>query len=194
MPENKVYGYARVSTKKQASEGNGLDVQEKALKASGASIVIREEYTGTVTNRPQFDKLLQDLNEGDTLMVVSLDRLARSTVQGIELVDELLGKGIRVHILNMGVLDNTPSGKLIRNIFFAFAEFERSMIVERTQSGREIARQDPNYREGRPRISKKRMDHAMELLKTNSYTKVVEQTGISKSTLIREKKRRTALQ
>ena len=194
MSQNKIYGYARVSTKKQASDGNGLDVQEKSLRSAGAETVVREEYTGTITDRPKLDLLLQDLQEGDTLMVTSLDRIARSTVQGIELVDSLLERNIRVHILNMGLLDNTPSGKLVRNIFFAFAEFERAMIVERTQSGKEIARQDPNFREGRPRIPKKRMDHAMELLKTQSYNKVSEQTGISKSTLIREKKRRMAMQ
>ena len=194
MGQNTVYGYARVSTRKQASEGNGLDAQEDALKKAGAEKIIREEYTGSLTNRPKLEALLRDLQTGDTLMVTSLDRIARSTVQGIELVDSLLKRDIRVHILNMGLLENTPSGKLIRDIFFAFAEFERSMIVERTQSGKEIARKDPNFREGRPRIDKKRMDHAMELLETKSYKQVSEDTGISKSTLIREKKRRMAMQ
>ena len=194
MGQNTVYGYARVSTRKQASEGNGLDAQEDALKKAGAEKIIREKYTGSLTNRPKLEALLRDLQTGDTLMVTSLDRIARSTVQGIELVDSLLKRDIRVHILNMGLLENTPSGKLIRDIFFAFAEFERSMIVERTQSGKEIARKDPNFREGRPRIDKKRMDHAMELLETKSYKQVSEDTGISKSTLIREKKRRMAMQ
>lgn len=73
-------------------------------------------------------------------MVTKLDRFARSASQGIELVKKPISKGVKVHILNMGLMDNTPASKLIRNIFFAFAEFERDMIVERTQEGKAIAK------------------------------------------------------
>lgn len=65
-------------------------------------------------------------------MITKLDRLARSASQGIAFIDELLSHGINVHVLNMGLMDNSPTGKLIRNILLAFAEFERDMIVERT--------------------------------------------------------------
>lgn len=64
---------------------------------------------------------------------------------------ELIAKGIEIHILNMDLLDNTPASKLIRNIFFAFAEFERDMIVERTQEGKVIAKLRDDYQEGRPK-------------------------------------------
>lgn len=125
----------------------------------------------------------------EALMVTKLDRVARSLLQGSELVNDLIGKGVRVHILNIGLMDNTPSSKLIRNIFFAFAEFERDMIVERTQEGKAVAKQKEDYREGRPKVySKKQVAHALELLKVNSYRQVEELTGISKSTLIRAKK------
>ncbi|SOC16580.1 resolvase-like protein [Ureibacillus xyleni] len=71
----------------------------------------------------------------------------------------MIDRGIAVHILNMGLLDNTPASKLVRNIFFAFAEFERDMIVERTQEGKAIAKQQPNFKEGRPhKYTKKQMD------------------------------------
>ena len=90
------------------------------------------------------------LQAGDKLVVTKLDRIARSASQGIELVQTLLDKGITVHVLNMGLLDNTPTGKLIRNIMLAFAEFERDMIIERTQEGKAIARRQPDFREGRP--------------------------------------------
>ena len=96
------------------------------------------------------DKLLSKLGAGDMLVVSKLDRVARSTAAGCELMEDLLGRGVTVHILNMGVLDNSTTGKLIRTIFFAFAEFERDMIVQRTHEGKEIARaNNPAYREGR---------------------------------------------
>jgi DNA invertase Pin-like site-specific DNA recombinase len=64
----------------------------------------------------------------------------------------LLSKGVRVHVLNMGLMDNSPTGKLIVNVMFAFAEFERDMIVQRTRVGKDIARLSPGYKEGRPRV------------------------------------------
>ena len=193
--ENTIYGYARVSTKKQADDGNSLEDQEKKLRDAGATVIIKEKYTGSVTKRPELDKLLQEIKPGDTLIVTTLDRIARSTSHGIELIDRLTEKNITAHILNLGTLNETPIGNLVRNVLLSFAEFEREMIVERTQAGRAIARQDPNYKEGRPKkYTPKQLDHAMELLETMSYKQVEEVTGISKSTLIREKKRRTAVQ
>lgn len=87
-------------------------------------------------------------------------------------------------------MDNTPTGKLIRNIMLAFAEFERDMIVERTQEGKAIAKQKPDFREGRPYVySHKQIEHALNLLNDYSYKQVEELTGISKSTLIRAKRK-----
>lgn len=190
--KNTIYGYARVSTKKQADDGNSLEDQEKKLRDAGATVIIKEKYTGSVNKRPELDKLLQEIKPGDTLIVTTLDRIARSTSHGIELIDRLTEKNITVHILNLGTLNETPIGNLVRNVLLSFAEFEREMIVERTQAGRAIARQDPNYKEGRPKkYTPKQLDHAMELLETMSYKQVEEVTGISKSTLIREKKRRS---
>ena len=185
------YGYARVSTKGQAKDGNSLEAQEKALKESGANEIYVDAFTGTKTDRPEFDKLMNKIQKGDTLIVTKLDRFARSMSQGSELVSDLIERGIKVYILNIGVMDNTPSSKLIRNVFFAFAEFERDMIVERTMEGKAIAKQNPDFREGRPKkYSRKQIDHALELLDNNSYKQVEDLTGISKSTLIRAKKKR----
>ena len=186
-----IYGYARVSTKGQAKDGNSLEVQEKALRESGANEIYVDAFTGTKTDRPEFDKLMDKIQKGDTLIVTKLDRFARSMTQGSELVSDLVEKGIKVYILNIGVMDNTPSSKLIRNVFFAFAEFERDMIVERTMEGKAIAKQNPDFREGRPKkYSRKQIEHALELLESNSYKQVEDMTGISKSTLIRAKKKR----
>ncbi len=183
-----IYGYCRVSTAGQAKDGNSLESQEKQLKENGAQEIYKEHFTGTRTDRPVLKELLQKLQPGDTIIFTKLDRVARSLTQGSELVNDLIGKGVRVNILNIGVMDNTPASKLIRNIFFSFAEFERDMITERTQEGKAIAKKDPNFKEGRPKkYTKKQIEHAMELLKEKTFKQVEELTGISKSTLIRSK-------
>ena len=183
---NMIYGYCRVSTKGQAKDGNSLEAQEKAVKEAGATKIYADAFTGTKSHRPELDKLLEVIGNGDTLIVTKLDRIARSVTQGIELVNTLLDRGVAVNILNMGKLDTTPTGKLIRNVLFAFAEFERDMIVERTQEGKAIAKQNPDFTEGRPKkYNQKQLDHALDLLLDHSYKEVVQMTGISKSTLIR---------
>lgn len=183
-----IYGYCRVSTQGQAKDGNSLEAQEKLLKENGAQEIYSDAFTGTKAHRPELDKLLDKLHPGDKLVITKLDRIARSASQGIELVQALLDKGIIVHVLNMGLLDNTPTGKLIRNIMLAFAEFERDMIIERTQEGKAIAKKQPDFSEGRPPLySKKQIQHALGLLQSYSYRQVTELTGISKSTLIRAK-------
>ncbi len=188
-----VYGYARVSTKGQAKDGNGIEAQIDALSSAGATEIYKEAFTGTTTNRPEFDKLLKILKKGDTLIVTKLDRIARSASEGSQLIQGLLDKGISVNVLNMGKMDDTPTGKLVCHIMFSFAEFERDMIVERTQEGRAIARKNPNFKEGRPRkYSNKQIEHALSLLETHSYSQVTELTGISKATLARAKSRNEA--
>ena len=183
-----VYGYCRVSTNMQAKDGNSLEAQEKLLKENGAEEIYSDAFTGTKSHRPEFDKLLDKLEHGDKLIITKLDRIARSVSQGTEIIQALLDRGITIHVLNMGLMDNTPTGKLIRNIMLAFAEFERDMIIERTQEGKAIAKKQPGYREGRPHLySKKQIQHALGLLESHSYKQVTELTGISKSTLIRAK-------
>ncbi len=189
----KIYGYARVSTRGQAKDGNSIESQEQQLKENGATEIYSDSFTGTKIDRPQLDKLLSILNDGDTLVVTKLDRIARSLSQGSELVNELINKGIKVNILNIGIMDNTPASKLIRNIFFSFAEFERDMIVERTQEGKAIAKTKEGFKEGRPKeYTPVQIKHALSLLIVNggeySYNQVAEITGISKSTLIRANK------
>lgn len=185
-----IYGYARVSTKGQQKDGNSLEAQEILLTENGASEIIREAYTGTKSNRPQLDILLERLVSGDTLMVTKLDRLARSASKGMDLVKSLQERGICVHVLNMGRVDDTPTGKLIAQIMFAFAEFERDMIIERTQEGKAIAKEKPGFKDGRKRkFGQSQERHAMALLQTHSYKQVSELTGISRATLERMHKR-----
>ena len=91
-----IYGYARVSTNMQAKDGNSLENQEKLLKEAGAEIIYKEHFTGTKKERPELSKLLKELKKGDILIVTKLDRVARSTIQGAELIQSLLDKGIKI--------------------------------------------------------------------------------------------------
>ncbi|ETT82254.1 recombinase family protein [Viridibacillus arenosi] len=184
----KIYGYARVST-----FGQDLTSQIEQLKIEGCteSNIYSEYFTGIQTNRPQLNELLDQLEEGDKLFVTKLDRLARNTKEGIEIIEMLFAKGIKVHVLNVGLLENTTMGNFFLQTLLAVASMERNLIVERTQEGKAIARQREGFKEGRPnKYTKKQMDHAIGLLETHSYNQVTDLTGISKSTLIREVRRR----
>ena len=186
-----IFGYARVSTKGQAKDGNSLEAQEKLLKESGAEKIFVDSFTGTKLERPEFDKLLNQINSGDTLIVTKLDRFARSVTQASDLITKLIDRGITVNVLNLGILSNSSVSTLMRNVLLSFAQFERDMIVERTSEGKAIAKQKPDFREGRPPLyKKKQVEHALEMLSDHSYKQVEELTGISKSTLIRAKRKR----
>ena len=187
-------GYARVSTAGQARYGNSLEEQTEQLTAAGAEEVQKETFSGKTTERPVLSELLTKLRKGDVLMVTKLDRIARSAREGLNLVDDLSCKGVAVHILNMGLFDDSPTGRLQRTILFAFAEYERDMILERTAEGKARARAtDPDYHEGRkPKFKKAQVELAMRELETHTYSQVERMTGISKSTLIREKRARKA--
>lgn len=186
-----IYGYGRVSTRGQAKDGNSLEAQEKLLKEHGAEVIYMDSVTGTKMSRPEFDKLIKVLQSGDTIVVAKLDRFARTVSQASDMITQLIDRDIRVDVCNLGILDNSSMSMLMRNILLSFAQFERDMIVERTQEGKAIARQNPNYKEGRPKkYGKLQINHALSLLQTYSYKQVEEMTGISKSTLIRARRKK----
>ena len=193
---SKILGYCRVSTKLQATDGNSLEQQKKEIldRYSNAE-VYSESYTGAIADRPIFNKVIELLEDGDVLVVTKLDRFCRNTVEGIESINKLMDKGVSIHILNMGLIEDTPMGRLIVTNLLAFAEFERAMIIERTQTGKAIARQKPDFKEGRPKAyTKEQLDNALSMLAVNggqySYTEVERLLGISKSTLVREQRKR----
>lgn len=184
-----IYGYARVSSKSQ-QDNNSFEQQERAIRERWEdAIIVREQFTGATTHRPVLDDVIAKLKPNDTLVVTKLDRLARTTVEGIELVQSLFDIGVNVHVMNVGLLENTDMGKFFLTTLLAVAELERNQIVERTQSGKAIAKMNPNFVEGRPKkYNREQINHAIELLVDNSYKQVEQLTGISKSTLIRAKK------
>lgn len=186
-----VYGYARVSTK-----GQDLEAQIQALESEKVEHIYQEKFTGTKKDRPEFTKMLNVLKAGDKIVVTKLDRFARSTIDALTTINALNDGGIDLVVLDMGgekIDTSTASGKLLFTVMSGFAEFEREMIIQRTQEGKAIARQNPNYREGRkPTYTKAQLDHAMELKETHSFKQVETKTKISMSTLKREAKKRKA--
>lgn len=189
-----IYGYVRVSTKGQL-EGNSIEEQnQKILKQYSNAKIIEESKSGA-KERSIFNDLIKNLKNDDMLVVCKLDRFCRTTKEGLQFIDVLMNKGVRIHILNMGLIEDTPMGRLIVTNLLAFAEFERAMIIERTQSGKSIAKTKEGFKEGRPRsFTDETLDHALSLLVVNggknSYNEVVNIMGISKSTLIRENNKR----
>lgn len=179
-------GYIRVSTKKQ-EQGTSLSDQRKILQEEGCQVIYEDVYSGASMDRPEFDRLCNEVQAGDTIVVCKLDRIARTETEAYNRVVGWVRSGIRVHVLNMGLIEDTEVGRLILHIMLAFAEFERDMIVSRTQGGRAYKRAtDPNYKEGRkPSYSKAQVDHAVDLLRDHSYTDVAKMTGISRSTVVR---------
>lgn len=191
---NKVIGYARVSTRNQL-DGNSLEQQLGLITNRYPTAIIYEESKSSMKERKVFKKVIEALNEGDTLVVTTLDRFCRTVKEGLEIIDLLMDKGVRIHILNMGLIEDTPMGRLIVTNLLAFAEFERSMIVERTQTGKAIAKTKEGWKEGRPKLyTKEQLDNALSMLTVNggnrSYKEVERLLGISKSTLIRENNKR----
>lgn len=186
-----IYGYARVSTKGQARDGNSLEAQESALKAAGATEIFVDAFTGTKMVRPQLNELLLKVRKGDTIVVSKLDRIARSATEGNKMISSWLDSGINVHVLNMGLMDNSPTGKLIRSIMLSFAEFERDMIVQRTQEGKAVAKaNNPEYKEGRKRKFPKDAPQIIHAVDNGELTvmQACEQMNICKSTYYRIKR------
>lgn len=189
-----IYGYARVSSKGQL-DNNSLEQQEtEILTKYDSANIIKEQFTGTTTDRPLFNELIEKLKPNDILVVTKLDRLARNTEEGIHLIKELFKKKVSVHVINVGLLEDTNMGQFFITTLLAVAELERNMIIERTQNGKAIAKTKEGFTEGRPiKHRTQQIEYALSLLTVNggdmSYSKVEEVTGINKRTLARYKDR-----
>lgn len=178
-----IYGYIRVSTAKQI-DGNSYEEQTTAIRLRYSDAKMIYEQESGAEERPIFLKLLEDVVEGDTIVVTKLDRFCRSTKEGLEYIDLLRYKGVILHILNMGVIENTPIGRMIVTNLLAFAEFERAMIKERTQAGKAIARTKEGYVEGRPRKEPADFKKFLKKQKDGELTvaECCKQLGISRAT------------
>ena len=178
-----IYGYARVSSRGQERDGSSLESQERELLNRGCQIVYKEAYTGTKVDRPVFDELVKKLQPGDALMVVKLDRFARTVLEGAKLVQELVGRGVIVDIANMGRAENTPMGKLMVYMMLAFAEFERDTIMERMNTGKQIKRERGEKCAGRDKVEIERFDEYVEKNRKGelTVTECCKELGISRT-------------
>lgn len=185
-----IFGYTRVSTSNQ-----DYQTQIKKLENAGAEKIFSEKYTGTKKEgRKELVNLQNTVQKGDQVLVTKIDRLARSIVDLNSIVSSLNDKGVTVTFLDNS-LTFEPDKKdsmqtLMMNMLGSFAQFERDLIVTRTQEGKQWHKaNNKNYREGRPkRVLNDRYKHAIELMKTHSMREVVKMTDISLSTLKRIKK------
>lgn len=188
MDSKKTFGYARVSTRHQNE-----DRQVRALYEYG----IREEdiyvdkVSGLKEHRPALDKLLSVLRSGDTVVVSSFDRLARSTKQLLELAERFDKEGVRLVSLKENLDTSTPQGKLFFTISAAFAEFERSLIQERREEGMAIA-QEKGVRFGRPQSDEEKIEAAISLYLDGklSVSSIAETCGVSRATIYNKLKAR----
>ena len=175
-------GYARVSTQDQE-----LSLQLDALEGAGCRKVYQEKVTGSTKERPELQKMLEQLREGDVVVIWKLDRLARSLKDLVGLVNEIQEKGGALHSLNDQIDTTTPHGKFTFHIFAALAEFERDIIRERTKAGLAAARAR-GRKGGRPKGLSKKAQHtaiiAEQFYREGKLTvkEICEQLSISKGT------------
>jgi DNA invertase Pin-like site-specific DNA recombinase len=163
-------------------------LQIDALKAAGVDErnIFTDKVSGTTKERPQFQKLLEILRAGDTLVVYGLDRAGRSLRHLVELMEELRVRGIEFVSLRENIDTTSATGKLIFGIFAALAEFERDLIVERIRAGLTAARAR-GRKGGRPKKDKKKIELALKMYSQKTYTikEIATATGVSKTTLYR---------
>lgn len=175
-------GYARVSTAEQS-----VGLQLDALNGAGVErVFVDEGISGSVSSRPELDKCLAHLRPGDTLVVWRLDRLARSLRNLLELVESLSARGVHLRSLTESIDTSSASGRLILSVFGALAEFERSLIIERTQAGLTAARLR-GARIGRPMaMTTGQIEQAKTLVGAGHRVSEVARTlGVGRSTLYR---------
>jgi DNA invertase Pin-like site-specific DNA recombinase len=173
------FGYARVSTVDQ-----NLALQRDALTAAGCERIFSDTMTGTSTERPGLTKALAALSAGDTLIVWKLDRLGRSLAHLVQLVADLGGRGIGFRSLSDPIDTESAGGRLVLHIMGALAEFERSLIVERTQAGLQAAKKR-GRKLGRPtKLTAAQAGHARALLASGEDGRTVARSfGVARSTL-----------
>lgn len=181
----RTFAYCRVSTTNQTTANQVLEITSSGFTVEPQR-VIEEQVSGSVptAERKGFLKLLERMESGDVLVVTKLDRLGRNAMDVRSTVESLEARGIRVHCLALGGVDLTsPAGKMTMAVLGAVAEFERDLLVERTQAGLERARAEGKTL-GRPKFDK--VDQ-IAVLKAQqmSQSKVAETLGISLSTVKR---------
>lgn len=181
------FGYCRVSSTDQ-----NLNRQIDALRERGIddANIFSDKISGIKEHRPALDDLLSRLREGDSVTVLSFDRLARSTKQLLALSERLNAMGVDLISIKENIDTTSPQGKLIFSILASIAEFQRSIIKEAQREGIESAKKRGKMT-GRPRVKKETLDIAITLYLNGTSVREIERTvSISRGTLYKELKRR----
>lgn len=183
--KNFVFGYARVSTEQQS-----LDRQLDMLEKYGVDKIYNEKMTGTKRNRPELEKLMERLTEGDTVVVESLSRLGRSTKDLIWLMETFNAKGVNPVSLKESIDTTSSTGKLLFTLMSALAQFERDVIADRTREGLASARAR-GRKGGRPSADGEMLRRAVKLYNSRDYSvkEITELTGVRRSTLYKHLKK-----
>lgn len=183
------FAYARVSSTCQ-----NLDRQIEALTAQGIeeANIFADKVSGAKEKREGLDNLLSHLREGDSVTILSFDRLARSTKQLLELSEQFQERGVDLISLKEDVDTSTPQGKLVFTVFAAISEFQRNIIKESQAEGIAAAKKLRGKCGGRPKLDPEKMEAAVTLYLEGSkpVSKISEITGISSSSLYRELEKR----
>ncbi|WP_421522112.1 recombinase family protein [Ochrobactrum quorumnocens] len=181
------FGYARVSTTEQS-----LDLQLNALTAAGCARVLTDDgFSGADFSRPGLTKLLRSLRRGDTITVWRLDRLGRSLFELLKLVRDLNDRGVEFRSLSESLDTSTPAGRLLLHVLASMAEFERSLISERTKAGMAAARARGSQIGRRPAMTdeERRDAHLVLAAGSASVDDIAKKHNIHPRTLLRILKR-----
>ena len=175
-----IIGYARVSTQDQNAE-----LQVDALEKTGCEQIFQEKFTGKLRERPELSLCLRTLRKGDALIVWKLDRLARSLKDLVEIVQDLNDREIGFKSLTEAIDTTSSGGRLVFHIFGALAEFEHSLIRERTIAGLQAARARGRKGGRKPSMSESDIRKAAAMLSDPNITKkeVAEHFSVSRTTL-----------
>lgn len=179
-----IYGYARVSTDMQDTL-----LQLNALNEYGCEKIYQEKMTGTKASRPEWDRCIEDLAPGDTLVLYSIDRMGRKLVNIAVALEKLKDKGVLVKTIKQDIDHTTPEGRLMTNLLASFAEFERDMISRRIKDGVQAKIRETGVWGKRP-LYVDEMERAIRLYKRDvPIRKIADRTGIPISTLYRRLKK-----
>lgn len=174
-------GYARVSTAEQ-----NIDFQERELRQAGAEVIHTDTASGTAHDRPGLSAALASLQAGDTLMVWHIDRLGRSLPHLVSVIAELGERRVHFQSLQNGLNTSSAEGRLLFNLIAALAEFERTLIVERTKAGVAAARARGVRLGRRPSLTQTQVAHARTLIASGeSASTIASSLGVGRSTLYR---------
>lgn len=181
MPSS-IIGYARTSTVEQIA---GLEGQLRELGAAGCERIFQEQVSSVDKTRPELERALDYVREGDTLVVTKLDRLARSMPNLVEITSKLKAKGVELRVLALNLDTSTPTGKLMLNLMGSIAEFERELMLERQLEGIAKAKAEGKY-QGRAPTARRKSDDVLRLKAEGKTTNAIAaELNVSRSSVFR---------